>query len=115
MYKIGSGSMNPYLKINDLIIIKESDNYLVGDVITYEYMGEYITHRIIKIDSDEILTKGDANNIEDDPITREQIIGKLIFRLRFISFIGYLFLKPVTWLLLLIIGLLMTHFLPNKK
>ena len=35
-----------------------------------------ITHRIVSIDGDTIITKGDYNNTEDEPITKNEIIGK---------------------------------------
>lgn len=115
IYKVGSGSMEPYLKINDVIIIKESDDYNLNDVITYQSDNEYVTHRIIYINDFEIITKGDANNTQDDPITKDQIVGKLIYKFHILGFISYLLSKPFTWLLLLVIGFVITYLIPDKK
>ena len=115
VYKIGSGSMRPYLNVNDIIIIKKSNNYKVNDVVTYKSKGETITHRIVSIKNDEIITKGDANNTFDKPIKKNKIIGKLVFSLRGIGFINYLLSKPFIWFMIFIIGLLITIMLPDKK
>ena len=115
IYKVGSGSMEPYLKINDTIIIKASDKYQINDIITYQNDNEYVTHRIISMTDNEIVTKGDANNTEDNPITKDQIVGKLIYKFHVIGFISYLLSKPFTWILLFIIGLAIVYLLPDKN
>ena len=113
IYRIGSGSMEPYLKINSLI--KKSDNYKINDIVTYQNGDEYITHRIISIDDDEIITKGDANNKEDNPITKDKIVGKLIYKFHIFGFNSYLLLKPFTWIFIFIVGLIITYLIPDKE
>ena len=116
IYKIGSGSMIPYLNINDLIIIRESNNYSVNDVITYDNNdGSTTTHRIISINGDEVITKGDANNTEDFPISKDKIVGKLIFRIHNIGFINYLLSKPLFWIILFVSGFIITIIIPDNK
>ena len=115
MYRIGSGSMKPYLNINDYILVRESDEYKVNDVITYQINGEYVTHRIVSISDDLIITKGDANNTSDEPIKNENIIGKIVMKFSVLGFILYLFSKPISLVLLLIISFLITTLMPNKK
>ena len=107
--------MVPYLKINDTIIIKKSDDYQLNDIVTYQNDNEYVTHRIISITENEIITKGDANNIEDDPITKDQIVGKLIYKFHIFGYISYLLSKPYTWILLLAIGFAVIYLIPDKK
>lgn len=115
IYKIGSGSMNPYLKVNDTIIIKESDIYNVNDVITFKEDNEYITHRIISVNGNEFITKGDANNTEDKPISKNQIIGKLVYKFHFMSYLNSIFATKSSWIILFVGGLLVTLLIPNKK
>lgn len=115
IYRIGSGSMEPHLKINSLILIKKSDNYKINDIVTYQNGDEYITHRIISIDDDEIITKGDANNKEDNPITKDRIVGKLIYKFHIFGFISYLLSKPLTWIFIFAIGLIITYLIPDKE
>ncbi len=115
IYRVGSGSMQPYLNINDIILVKKQKKYQVNDVVTYVNNNEYITHRIVSIKNDEIILKGDANNIEDKPIKNDSIIGKVIFKTVGFGFILYLFSKPIFWILLFIIGFIFTIFIPDKK
>ena len=77
-YEIATGSMEPTLNVKDFIIVEESDKYSVGDIITYKEDNSYITHRIIKINGDTLITKGDANNSEDKIISKSEVIGKVV-------------------------------------
>ena len=70
--------MEPEVFIDDLIIIKESEKYEENDIVTYKSNKSLITHRIVRIEGDNIYTKGDRNNTEDEPIFKEQIKGKVI-------------------------------------
>ena len=115
VYRVGSGSMEPYLKVNDLIIIKEEKNYEINDVVTFKEENHYTTHRIIEKDGNSITTKGDANNTNDTPITEENIVGKLIFKLRIFGFLSYLLLKPFSLVLIFVIGVLIIIIMPTKK
>ena len=115
VYKVGSGSMEPNLKVNDIIVIKSTNDYKINDIITYKNNSEYVTHRIININNSEIITKGDANNTQDNPITKDLIVGKLIYKFHLIEFINYLLLKPFTWILLFIIGIIIICLIPDKK
>ncbi len=74
-----SGSMEDTININDYILVKITDEVKQNDIISFVSDDMIVTHRIIKIDGDEIITKGDANNMEDNPIEKNQIIGKVIF------------------------------------
>jgi signal peptidase len=73
-----SGSMEPALSVNDLVILKETQDVEIGDVIVYESGSELIIHRVLDVDGDTITTKGDANNIADEPFDRSLVRGKMI-------------------------------------
>lgn len=84
-YIIKTNSMEPTIKINDVIITKEvkEKDLKVHDVITFIKNGEVITHRITKIEYEDNITKyttkGDNNNVEDSfKITYDSIEGKHI-------------------------------------
>lgn len=80
---VKSNSMYPELRINDIIIIKKSNNYNVNDIITYSTDNKVlITHRIVKINDNDFITKGDNNNSEDkEKIKLENIKGKVIHKI----------------------------------
>ena len=75
---VASGSMFGTVDVNDMVIVKITDDFQVGDIVTYQADGYFVTHRIISINKDQIITKGDSNNTEDDPIGRDKIIGKVV-------------------------------------
>ena len=89
---IETGSMNGYsamvkdgepkqVSIGDLIIIKKTNDYEIGDVITFLPEGDKIptTHRIIGYTENGYVTKGDANNVKDTvPIEHDKVIGEVI-------------------------------------
>ena len=87
IYKVMTGSMETGIHSGDYILVKKSSNYKKGDVITYMKDGNYITHRIVKIENNKIITKGDANNVEDEAIEKEDIVGKYIFKSKIMNFI----------------------------
>lgn len=73
-----SGSMEPVISPNDLILVREQEDYQVGDIVMYQTQGLPVTHRIVAEEETGIVTKGDANNTADAPILQSQIIGKVI-------------------------------------
>lgn len=75
MAVVVSGSMEPELSVNDLILVKEADSYQVKDVIVFWDGSSLVVHRIIKIDGDTVITQGDANNTPDAPISTRDIKG----------------------------------------
>ena len=82
LLRIVSGSMESKYHVGDYIIIKKQDKYNVDDVVTYiDDNNNYVTHRIIKIDDNEVITKGDANNIEDETFDIVNIQGKVVYKL----------------------------------
>lgn len=94
IFEIVTGSMEPTLSINDYIIVKNTDNISEGDIITYKEENTFITHRIIKINGDEIITQGDANNSTDKKIIKSMIIGKVVKVLPNLGVIKSILLTP---------------------
>ena len=79
-FSVASGSMEPTLYINDVILVKIGNEDLVkDDIITFvNQKDEIITHRVLSIDGNSITVKGDNNNTIDAPINRDQVIGKTV-------------------------------------
>ncbi len=81
MASITSGSMWPSLKRGDLILIKGINNkneIEVGDIIVYKNIKGFTIHRVVQLNGKTVVTKGDANNVSDEPIKYEDIIGKTV-------------------------------------
>ena len=98
-----SGSMEPELSVNDLVFVRESDSYEVGDIVVYQDGGTLVIHRIVSINGEEIITKGDANDIADDPINISVIKGRAVWNVPHIG-AAALFLKTPACAVLLLIA-----------
>jgi signal peptidase len=93
---IASGSMTPTLDVGDIAITVQTrpEAIKVGDIIQYWREGEPapIIHRVVEIYKSEgttyFITKGDANNAPDDPITPTQTVGKLIITIPKVGWIS---------------------------
>lgn len=73
-----SGSMEPTLSVNDLVVIRKEGRYDVGDIVVYQSKNSLVIHRIVDIQGEVITAQGDANNIVDEPIRDVYIKGKLV-------------------------------------
>lgn len=78
LFEVQSGSMADTIEKGDWIIVKYSDEIKLNDIVTYKEGNDYITHRVIESYGEVFTTKGDANNTKDEPITNEQIVGKVV-------------------------------------
>lgn len=77
-FVVATGSMSGEIEVDDIIFVKLTDKVKINDIITFKNEnGDIITHRLIIKNDDEYITKGDVNNTADDPITKDQIIGKV--------------------------------------
>ncbi len=67
--------------IGDLIVIYKTDDYQIGDVITFLKSGDSIptTHRIVGYTDGGYVTKGDANNTKDTlPVLHHEVLGEVV-------------------------------------
>lgn len=108
---VQSGSMEPDIKTGSVVVIKPSDNYAVGDVVTFGKDTKKdipTTHRIVgsRAESGIILftTKGDANEDNDtNEIRQSDIHGKVLFNVPFFGYIIDLARKPLGFAVLIIL------------
>ena len=104
-FKVATGSMSGTIEVGDIIIVeikKDNTKYKVDDIIAFKQNGYRITHRIIDIDGDKITTKGDANNAEDEPISKTEVLGKVIKIFPNISIWEKVFLTPKVYISVII-------------
>lgn len=98
-YVIVTSSMEPSLKIGDVILVKETNpkKIKIGDVVTYngmesDFAGKIITHQVKDIvkEGDRLIfyTKGTTNNMVDPAVYEEQLCGKVIYKIKILSFIS---------------------------
>lgn len=78
-FEVATGSMANTINIGDIVVVKVNEAFKENDIIVYKEENSFITHRVIKIDGQDLITRGDANNSEDKPIKSDQILGKVIY------------------------------------
>ena len=110
-----SGSMESRLSVDDLVIIKATDNYKVNDIVLFQDGNSLVIHRIIEIDGDTVTTKGDANNVADEPINKSQIKGVLVYDIAGLGAVVNLLKQPVSVFILLAAALLLTELSYRKE
>ena len=112
-----SGSMEPELSVDDLIIVKERKSYEVGEIVVYQQRKTLVVHKIIEINGEEVITQGTANNAEDDPIPMSAIKGEVVFHVDKIGVIVNWIKSPFGTILILLaaIGLLAKSYANEKE
>jgi signal peptidase len=102
-----SGSMEPAIPVGGIVVIKPVDpeTLKIGDIICFQLSeSTSITHRIINITDEGFITQGDANEDPDQWIVKkENVIGKVIFTVPFIGYIGYFVRTPTGFILLILL------------
>ncbi|MDY4173363.1 MAG: signal peptidase I [Evtepia sp.] len=115
---ITSGSMEPELSPDDIILIRQQDNYNMGDIITFQSGGSLVTHRIVAVTGEGYITRGDANNADDaEPTVQEEVLGEVVACIpRVGSFIFFL-KTPLGLTILILAGFLLIElpFLLGRK
>ena len=106
---IGSGSMEPSIKIGDYVIVSVNGGYDVGDVVMFKRGNSYVAHRVIEVFDDGIITKGDANDTEDKKISNDDVVGPVIKVIKglgnFLTFLAkykYLFFVIIVLVIILL-------------
>ena len=112
-----SGSMEPALSVGDMLVVAPQESYEVEDVVVFQTGRSAVVHRIISINEEGVITRGDANNTEDEPIALESIKGKVIIVIPFVGYIVNLIKTPIGTIILLglAVWLLEGSFKKDKK
>ena len=112
---VATGSMENTIMEGDLILIKNTGDYKIGDIITFAHKDETIptTHRIINWAEDgsgDYVTRGDANNTEDRKnVLKEDVFGEVVLVMHglglFVGWLteggGYIYLLAIVLILVL--------------
>ncbi len=99
IFIVATGSMEPKYLVSDVLISKEVDpaEINVGDDVVYKgkegtFKDRVVTHQVIEKWQDDgtykFITKGIANIEQDPEITANQIYGKILGKVKTLSYIG---------------------------
>lgn len=104
-----SSSMHPTIPKYSYVYVKkiksEADlaKLKEGDIIEFDYGESYpVMHRIIKIEGNEITTKGDhSETASEETFSKEKVLGVVLFS---IPYLGIMFINNIyPWIILLFI------------
>ena len=103
-YTVVSGSMEPKIAAGDFIIV-ETDPYAdveKEDVITFQYNQELVTHRVIYKTEEGLITKGNANNIQDQGfVSEDSYIGIKKMLIPYFGYVITFLQKPIAFALII--------------
>ena len=113
-----TGSMEPTIGVNDLIIVEKTNDYIVGDIVVYQTGNILVVHRIVSINGEVVITSGDGNDgALDDPININSINGEVINIIPNLGSIVKFLKSPIGFLLIisLSVGLLVLSYKQEKN
>ena len=82
--------------------------------MVFQDNGALVVHRIISLDGDTVITKGDANNTADKPITASVIKGKVLFSVPFVGNIVNFVKTPVGTILIIAVAIVLIE-IPRRN
>lgn len=81
-YKALGGSMSPFIKSGDILVVEPDKTICIGDVVLYKRDECFAAHRVVgrkKIQKDSFfLTKGDALRSYDSLVSPSEVLGKVV-------------------------------------
>ena len=92
MYLAKGQSMEPTINIGDMVVFGPAEGLLSGEIaagtiVTYQKGNSPVTHRVIAVEGDSLITKGDASEDPDSqPVPISEVSGVYLFR---IPYVGY--------------------------
>ncbi|HHE64731.1 MAG TPA: signal peptidase I, partial [Bacteroidetes bacterium] len=108
-----SGSMSPAMNAGDIVLISKINPEEIknGDIITFREGKTFTTHRVVEIVNNSFRTKGDANEDPDMKVIKtEQVVGKVIFVIPFLGYLGHFVRTPLGFLMFILIpGILIIY------
>lgn len=116
-----SGSMEPTIPVGSIVYVKPLDDASLlepGDICTYTMAdGEtMVTHRVVSVDPDSqtLITKGDANDVEDGAISFDQVFGETQFHLPYLGYIAINAKTPTGIIAVcgVLVGVILLNFIP---
>ena len=123
---IYTGSMEETIPAGSYVLTKDTkpEEIQKNDIITFivddptsPINGQQNTHRVVEINGDEFVTKGDANIDTDKPIRADQIVAKYVKNMPVLTFFRRLYASPAGYVvtMVLIVGLVSLWFVLDAK
>lgn len=80
--RVHGDSMHPIIRAEDVLHIEPSTEIRPGDVVLTLADRGLTAHRVIRVDGDAVLTRGDNCPSDDAPVARSRVLGVVTYVLR---------------------------------
>jgi signal peptidase len=106
---VRSESMKPAINMGDIVVTGPigglfSGEVEAGDIVTYQRAGELVTHRVLSIEDDTLVTKGDAVEDADPwPVTLSDVSGVYLFKIPYLGYLANFVRTKFGWFLVIIL------------
>ena len=110
-----TGSMEPTIGEDDLIIVAAQNAYELDDIVVYQSGNILVVHRIIDMDDTTVTTQGDANQAADEPIEISSIKGKVIAIVPMLGSLARVLKTPTATIVLLVGAVLLLEMSFRKE
>ncbi len=105
LYLVRSESMKPAINMGDLIVTGPLTGGInAGTIVTYQRAIGLVTHRVLSVDGETLVTKGDA--VEDpDPwsVSMSDVKGVYLFKIPCVGYVTSFVQTKVGWFLAIIV------------
>jgi len=105
MRLVKSESMKPAINMGDLVVTGPPGGEVeAGTIVTYQRGEELVTHRVLSVEGDTLVTKGDA--VEDpDPwaVTLSDVKGVYLFKVPYVGYLANFIGTKLGWFLVIIL------------
>jgi signal peptidase len=106
---VKSESMKPSINMGDLVITGPvsglfSNDIKPGTIVSYQTGQNVVTHRVISVENNSYVTKGDAVEDPDpQPVQMSQVVGVYLFKIPKLGYVSYFIHTKLGWFVLIIL------------
>jgi len=107
LYFVRSESMKPAINMGDMVIAGPAGaigGIKPGVIVTYELDKNLITHRVLSVDGNNLITKGDASEDPDPrPVQFSQVKSRYLFKIPYVGYLTSFVRTRLGWFLAIIL------------
>lgn len=108
VYMVRSESMKPAINMGDMVITGPLGGPLgravrPGSIVTYQRGEELVTHRVLSVDGNTLVTKGDAmDNPDPRSVAMSDVRGLYLFRIPYMGYVSSFIRTRLGWFLVIV-------------
>ena len=105
MRLVRSESMKPAINMGDMVVTGPLGGEVKpGSIVTYQRGAELVTHRVLSVDGDTLVVKGDAVEDPDPwPVSLSEVRGVYLFKIPYIGYVADFIGTRFGWFLVIIL------------